>query len=66
MNYEKTTRNKSTEAMAIARSTDPKVIYDQAKADHKAKIAKLRGEIRLQKLLIRQAKTTYKISKLKG
>ena len=38
--------------------------YKLAKAGHKAEIKKLRDQIKTHKLLIKQAKTTYKLVKL--
>lgn len=38
--------------------------YKKAKADHNAEIAKLKQDIQRHKLLKKQAKLTYKISKM--
>lgn len=40
--------------------------YNKAKADHNAAISKLKADIKKHKLLKKQAKITYKLTKIKG
>lgn len=56
----------------LTKNTKAKETYKKAKAEHKADIAKLRaerkklaGDIKRHKLLTKQAKTVYKLAKIK-
>lgn len=72
MKFEPTKRNKKKEVEAVIKADDPITAFNQTRAKHKASIARIKGDIadarldiRRHKLLIKQAKTVYKLEKLK-